>query len=575
MNYDALGGIVNNVFLLLALAVVYDSFFFQINASNKLNKLIIGCIIGLIGVALMLNPWELSPGIFFDTRSILLSVTGLFFGFIPAIIAMFFTAGFRIYQGGVGAFTGTLLVVVSTFQGLLWAHYRERLKVIFGWFELYAFGVMVHIVMLMLMLTLPFNTAMEVLRHITLPVMFLFPVATVLLGDLLNQRICRRQEQLALEESEEKFRATFEQAAVGMCQTQLDGLFLKVNQKLCDITGFSSEELRTMKFSDITHPDDLGKEHYAVQRILKGQQSSFSLEKRYIRKDSHVIWVNVTISAIYSQEGKVTHFIGVIEDINERKLAEKEMLRAKVAAEVANKSKNEFLSNMSHELRTPLTSVIGFSDVLLDELSCGLNNTHKKYLSRINRNGHHLLELINRVLDVAMIESGDVGPVLQVMAPTPAIYSVKTMLDTLAKKRNIDVNVNIESNLPLITVDSYKFKSILYHLLDNSLKFTQDGGLVTIDVITRENNLLVSVSDNGIGISKADQEHIFEPFVQVDGSSSRKYGGSGLGLMIVKEYVTMHGGDVWVRSEVGKGSTFSFTIPMDIDKSAKQAETPN
>jgi PAS domain S-box-containing protein len=575
MNYDALVGIVNNVFLLLALGVVYDSFFFQINASNKLNKLIIGCIIGLIGVALMLNPWELSPGIFFDTRSILLSVTGLFFGFIPAIIAMSFTAGFRIYQGGTGAPTGTIIIVASTFQGLLWAHYRERLKVIFGWFELYAFGVMVHIVMLLLMLTLPFNTAMEVLRHITLPVMFLFPVATVLLGDLLNQRICRRQEQLALEESEEKFRATFEQAAVGMCQSQLDGLFLKVNQKLCDITGFSSEELRTMKFSDITHPDDLGKEHYSVQRMLKGQQSSFSLEKRYIRKDSHVIWVNVTISAIYSQEGKVTHFIGVIEDINERKLAEKEMLRAKVAAEVANKSKNEFLSNMSHELRTPLTSVIGFSDVLLNELSCGLNNTHKKYLSRINRNGHHLLELINRVLDVAMIESGDVGPVLQVMAPTPAIYSVKTMLDPLAKKRNIDVNVNIESNLPLLTVDSYKFKSILYHLLDNSLKFTQGGGLVSIDVITRENNLLVSVSDNGIGISKADQDHIFEPFVQVDGSSTRKYGGSGLGLMIVKEYVTMHGGDIWLESEVGKGSTFSFTIPMDIDKSAKQAEIPN
>ncbi|WP_406660068.1 PAS domain S-box protein [Methanolobus sp. ZRKC3] len=563
MSYDALFGVVNNVVLLLALGVVYDSFFFQINASNKLNKLIIGSIIGLIGIALMLSPWELFPGLFFDTRSILLSITGLFFGFIPAVIAMMLTAGFRIHQGGIGAFPGVLLIVASTVEGLLWAHFRGRLKAIFGWLELYAFGLMVHTVMLMTVLTLPLEIAMDVLDHIALPVMLVYPVATVLLGNLLNHRISRRQEQLALGESEERFRATFEQAAVGMCQSETGGAFLHVNQKLCDIVGYSSEELQDMNFRDITHPDDLKKEYSIVRSLMKGQESSYSMEKRYIRKDSSIVWVNITVSAMYSQDRKPTYFIGVIEDINERKRAEDELMRAKVAAENANRGKSEFLSNMSHELRTPLTSIIGYSDVMLSELSDGLNEAHKKYLSRINKSGNHLLELINNILDISMIESMNSDLVLEKMDPYSAIAGVKALVDPLAHNKNIDFTLTMSKDLPSMTVDVYKFKNILHNLLDNSMKFTQEGGFVNIDVTRKKNDLQISVTDNGIGISRADMDRIFEPFVQADGSSRRKYGGSGLGLILVKEYVMMHGGEVWVESEPGKGSTFTFTIPIE------------
>ncbi|WP_440951682.1 ATP-binding protein [Methanococcoides sp. FTZ1] len=245
----------------------------------------------------------------------------------------------------------------------------------------------------------------------------------------------------------------------------------------------------------------------------------------------------------------------------ERKKAEEVLMNAKLAAESANMAKTEFIANMNHELRTPLNSIIGFSDFLCSENSGPLNETQKKYLSNVIVNGKHLLGIINDLLDLSKIEAGKMELFPEEFVVTNAINGVRATMMPLAKKKNIDLKCNIDVADPIVVADMLKFKQILYNLVSNAIKFTEHGGSVTIGVSRPGEMVSVFVEDTGLGISENDLHKLFDPFSQVDSSTSREYGGTGLGLALVKNFVEMHGGEVRVESEVGKGSKFSFTLP--------------
>ncbi len=247
----------------------------------------------------------------------------------------------------------------------------------------------------------------------------------------------------------------------------------------------------------------------------------------------------------------------------ERRNAEDMLMNAKIAAEDANLAKTEFIANMNHELRTPLNSIIGFSDVLSSENFGTLNDTQKKYLSNVVVNGQHLLRIINDLLDLSKIEAGKMELFPEKFVILDAINGIKATMMPLAKKKDIDLKCNINIGNPLIVADALKFKQILYNLVSNAIKFTDQGGSVTIGVNTSNELISVFVEDTGLGIAQNDQGKLFNPFSQVDSSNSREYDGTGLGLALVKNYVEMHGGKVWVESEVGKGSKFTFTIPVE------------
>ncbi|MCQ1534381.1 PAS domain-containing sensor histidine kinase [Methanosarcina sp. KYL-1] len=269
-----------------------------------------------------------------------------------------------------------------------------------------------------------------------------------------------------------------------------------------------------------------------------------------------------TIRFPINLDERTTLYGGLGIDVTEQKFAEEMMLKAKLDAEEANSTKSKFLANMSHELRTPLNSIIGYSDFLL-EWPDSLNDKQRKYVGNISASGKHLLTLINDILDLSRVEAGKMELRYGDISVPESVAEVMTTLRPLAAKKNINLKKIIDPQLPVIHVDREKFKEILYNLISNAIKFTPEDGTVSIKASFKGDLAEFSLKDTGIGISKEDQKRLFQPFTQIDSAASRKYQGSGLGLALVKKFVELHGGAIWVESEIGEGSTFTFTLPIN------------
>jgi signal transduction histidine kinase len=230
--------------------------------------------------------------------------------------------------------------------------------------------------------------------------------------------------------------------------------------------------------------------------------------------------------------------------------------------EVANRHKSEFLANMSHELRTPLNAVIGFSEVLLERMFGDLNPKQHEYVDDIMSSGRHLLSLINDILDLSKIEAGRMELELAAFSLPLALENALTLVRERAVRHRIHVSMSVDPQLGEITADERKVKQVLLNLLSNAVKFTPEGGRITIGALLANGSAEVSVADTGVGIADEHQEAIFEEFRQVGGDYARKREGTGLGLTLARKFVELHGGRIWVKSQVGQGSTFTFTLPL-------------
>jgi signal transduction histidine kinase len=229
--------------------------------------------------------------------------------------------------------------------------------------------------------------------------------------------------------------------------------------------------------------------------------------------------------------------------------------------EVASQHKSEFLANMSHELRTPLNAIIGFSEVLTERMFGELNEKQDEYLKDIYASGQHLLSLINDILDLSKIEAGRME-----LEPTEfdlpsAIDNAVTLVRERAGRRGITLGREIDSRVGMIRGDERKVKQVVLNLLSNAIKFTPEGGRIDVRAVVNDGTVEVSVIDTGVGIAPEDQETVFDEFRQV-GTADKKVEGTGLGLALSRKFVELHGGRIWVESEVGQGSTFTFTIPV-------------
>jgi signal transduction histidine kinase len=230
--------------------------------------------------------------------------------------------------------------------------------------------------------------------------------------------------------------------------------------------------------------------------------------------------------------------------------------------EAANRHKSEFLANVSHELRTPLNAIIGFSEVLLEKMFGELNDKQNEYVDDILSSGRHLLSLINDILDLSKIEAGRMDLEVTTFYLPDAIENALLLIRERASRHGIKLDRMIDDRLGEFNADERKVKQVLVNLLSNAVKFTPEGGQIKVEAGLGDHAVIISVTDTGIGIAKQDQEAIFEEFRQASGSYAHKREGTGLGLTLTRKFVEMHGGKIWVQSEPGKGSKFTFTLPI-------------
>lgn len=388
-------------------------------------------------------------------------------------------------------------------------------------------------------------------------------------------------EQRAKRESEALFRVVFNDALVGLAQVSTTGQFLQVNTEFCRIIGYSKQEVlsQTFTFQQITFPDDLAADMAHVNALLQGLGNSFTLEKRYIRKEGNIIWVNLSVYLQRDLSGNPLYFIGSILDITERKSATETLRKhqdhleevvqqrtealvlSRQAAEAANQAKSVFLANMSHELRTPLNAILGFSSLLRKDT---LMQPQREKLDIINRSGEHLLTLINDVLEMAKIEAGRVQLEKVTFDFGGMVRDVTDMMNVRAHDKGISLQIDQSSCFPrYIKSDEARLRQVLINLIGNAIKFTQQGG-VLLRMKTKENHtsrLIIEVEDTGMGIKADDLDRIFEPFVQLGEDASQK--GTGLGLSITRQFVQLMEGTLSVTSTFGKGSIFKVELPVE------------
>jgi two-component system sensor histidine kinase/response regulator len=315
------------------------------------------------------------------------------------------------------------------------------------------------------------------------------------------------------------------------------------------------------------------------QEIMKtGKPIEGKVEKE-THPDGRITWVSTTKIPRYDGEGNVIGTLGISRDVTENKKREEELIEARAAAQKASLAKSTFLAIMSHEIRTPMNAIIGMCEILEETV---LSKTQRDYLKVLREAGETLLAIINDVLDISKIECGDVEIEKSEFELDRLVEKVCDILAIKAHMKNVELIDHISPEVPVKLIgDSYRLRQILVNLISNSIKFTDEGEIVLsvrlaekegLKCKTKEKDgvcLLFSIKDTGIGIPKNKQEVIFESFKQVDSSTTRKFGGTGLGLSISKRLVELMGGEMWVRSEEGKGSEFVFTVEFGVQKEKK------
>ncbi|MBJ6725221.1 hybrid sensor histidine kinase/response regulator [Geomesophilobacter sediminis] len=384
-----------------------------------------------------------------------------------------------------------------------------------------------------------------------------------------RKEIEAEQTQLSQRLRDHQFytRSLFEANIDASMTTDPSGMITDVNQQMEVLTGCTRDELVGAPFKNyFTDPD---RADTAIRLALEEKKvTDYELTAR--TRDGKETVVSCNATTFYDRDRKLQGVFAAARDVTERKRLDQvlrdknvELESARAVAEKTSLTKSDFLANMSHELRTPLNSVIGFSEVLQDQLFGPINAKQQEYVGNIITSGRHLLSLINDILDLSKVESGKMGLDLSNFELRGVLDGALTILRERALKGSLELVLDLEPEADLVIMaDQRKLKQILFNLLSNAVKFTPTAGAVRVSGRRDGDFIEITVADTGIGIREEDIPMLFRAFTQLESVYTKGFEGTGLGLALTRQLVEMHGGRIWVKSEFGTGSRFSFTIPV-------------
>jgi len=571
MDKTIIPGLLQNTAILLAFSMIYDFTWLRSEGSRSTTrKILTGVFIGITGVIVMITPWKQVPGLVFDTRSVLLSLSGLFMGLIPTLIAAAFTIIYRIILGGPGIWMGIAVIIVSSSIGLLWRKFRPQWRRKNYIRELILVGYAVHIAMFACTLLIPFDLIINTIKNLVFPLLVIYPGATVLLGILMNRQLINSENSNAavkLAETKRMFFEILQNTTLYSVVLDKNGMMVSCNEPFLKITGYRREEFSNKNVFELLFTldlSDLARDVFSM--IMEGNAPSSSYETEIISREGEKIQVSWNFTPLKDESGRVNGLACIGENITERKKAEAELVNAKARAEESDRLKSIFLANMSHEIRTPMNAIMGFSNLLSEK---GISEPERdNYVEIIKNSGERLLSIINDIIDVSKIEAGQLNfnpkecSLNTIFRQSYDLFSESELI-----KRKPDINFVFDNNadtddIQLFT-DQNRVQQVIDNLLSNAIKFTEKGEVrFGYSLITDENKkfIKVYVSDTGIGIPEDKVDLVFERFRQID--ENRFHEGTGLGLSISKGIISLLGGRLWFQSEPGKGTTFWFTLPL-------------
>jgi PAS domain S-box-containing protein len=394
---------------------------------------------------------------------------------------------------------------------------------------------------------------------------------------------CAVEHAMLLEEARdlgERYRTLQRDASdIIMLVDRNSGRLLEVNRQCCAMLGYNEEELLKKSFFDLFPPEDQFQARRDFINIMSRKSRVF-VDRRLYSRDGTAIYVDISASLV---QIKSDTFIQVlVHDISQRKMLEQQIILQNKNLQDANQKlrqvdemKTEFLANISHELRTPLSVIIAYTEAMRDGLVGEQDRTH--FLDVIAENGEHLLRLINDLLDLSKLEVSQTMLSFSLSHIHDVIRSVWPKVVEAAQQKRIEAVFTPGYEIPVVYIDNRRIAQVLTCLAQNAVKFTDAGGRVEVSTRRAPEGVVVHVTDTGAGIPEDQIPHIFDTFHQLDGSSTRRRGGLGIGLAIARHIVELHGGRIWVESKRGQGSTFAFAIPIEADevtRSSVEASTP-
>lgn len=379
------------------------------------------------------------------------------------------------------------------------------------------------------------------------------------IGELNLEINQRRLAEASLKKSEEQFRLLFELAPIGMFIISLSGKILKVNKSLCETLNYSEKELAGKDLSGFLLKEDQNYDALLQQDLVKSKLTNVSYEKHFIRKDKETIHTIVESVLVRDEKNEPVHFLSQLVDITEIKKTEKELISAREKAEKSDKLKSAFLAQMSHEIRTPLNVILTANQFLAEEVA-EKDAEMEIILKSVISAGKRLQRTIDLILNISSIQSGNYEPDFEEVDLSAELDTFVNEFKSLSSEKNIELIFRNKVQEPKVWADKYTLNQIFQNLIGNAVKYTLHGEIEISIIENSDRKILVEVKDTGIGMSEEYMANLFSPFSQEDVGHKRKFEGNGLGLALVKEYVSLNKAEILVESEKNKGSVFTVTF---------------